>query len=136
MDNIVNGFSKSVAKINLKASNLLEENKLKTYISTLQNEIQSLKLEIGNKVYEQWKAGGVDNNTLTPMLSEIKAKEATIVEQEERIKELELQEKQILGETQTPVSSQNVGNKKVCSNCGAENAAMNRFCEKCGTPLQ
>ncbi len=42
------GISKQITKINMKTSSFLEENKIKTYIATLENDIHELKLKAGD----------------------------------------------------------------------------------------
>ena len=45
------GLSKQITKINMKTSTFLEETKIRTYITTLENEIQDLKVRSGELGY-------------------------------------------------------------------------------------
>lgn len=130
MATIKESFSKGLTALNVKTNNFMEENKCKTYISTLESEIADLKLRIGDVVYAKWVNGEDDRAETEPMLNSIKEKYQEIEGQKEKIKQLEEQEKQILGGATT-------GNEVCyCSQCGAQNAANYKFCSKCGAPLK
>lgn len=126
-------ISKSITTINMKTNNFVEQNKSKTYISTLEEEITKLKITIGDKLYANWKAGITDLQEVEQYLEAIKEKEQIIEEQKERIREIEIQERQILGED---TSANNAKQATVfCSMCGEQNNAEYKFCVKCGKEL-
>lgn len=136
MDGLKSGFSKGLAKINLKTANLLEENKLRTYISTLQNEIGLLKSAVGEELYAQWRMQAVNLDSITPKLETIRQKEELIEEQKQKIEELVAKEKQILGAAAQEGAEQEIAAAaKFCPGCGNETAPGQKFCVKCGTPL-
>ena len=86
MADIKNSFSKGLTMLNVKTSTFLEINKIKTYISTLTGEIETLKKEIGDLVYQEWSA--TDNVTLdmiSDKLNAIKEKQEIIKTQEEEV---------------------------------------------------
>ena len=56
MADIKNTFSKGLTILNVKTANFLEINKIKTYITTLQTEIDTLKMELGSELYQNWAA--------------------------------------------------------------------------------
>jgi F0F1-type ATP synthase alpha subunit len=131
MANLKDSFTKGLATINVKTSNFMEENKLKTYITTLESEIERLKLEVGEAVYEGWKQDTFSLNSVEEQLNSIKAKNATITEVQKQIESLAQTEKEILGADHTENTA-----RMFCPQCGAENKAGYRFCEKCGTKLE
>ncbi len=141
MDNIGNSISKGIAKINLKTTNMMEENKLKTYISTLRNEIAALQSKIGSELYAQWKDGAVNMEALEADLQKIQENENLIEEQQKKIDDLLAEEKRILGSNQAADQVAGAGQtagapvRRFCPNCGCETVPQNKFCVKCGTPL-
>lgn len=127
-------LEKGITTLNVKTNNFMEESKCKTYIATLEKEINTLKLSIGNSVYDNWTNSEDVMNGIEEFLQKIKEKEQEIAAQEEKIKQLAEEEKQIFGvaDGQAAVSEDTV----YCSQCGAPNAANFKFCVKCGTPLK
>jgi len=131
MATIKESFSKGLTALNVKTNNFMEENKCKTYISTLEGEISDLKLRIGDVVYSKWVAGEDEKAEIEPLLQSIQGKYQEIETQKEKIKQLEEQERQILGgATGGSVEA------CYCSQCGAQNASNYKFCSKCGAPLK
>ncbi len=131
MADIKNSFSKGLTMLNVKTSTFLEINKIKTYISTLTGEIETLKKEIGDLVYQEWSA--TDNVTLDAIsdkLNAIKEKQEIIKTQEEEVVRLNESEKQILGASETAQQA-----VLVCPNCGQTYDAAPKFCRKCGTKM-
>ena len=131
MANLKDSFSKGITALNVKTNNFMEENKCKTYITTLENEIRDLKKEIGNVAYQKWAFGASYTEEVEPILTQIKEKYTEIERQKQKIEQLQMEEKQILG-SQNAASA---GNKKFCSQCGAPNEMNYKFCCKCGAPL-
>lgn len=130
---IKNSFSKGLTTLNVKASNFMEENKLRTYITTLENEIEKLKYSIGEKTYQ-----GYINNEFTPeMIKEeletIKEKYAQITKTTAQIEELTTREKEILGKNGGAGSVPE--GTLFCSMCGTPYKKGHKFCEKCGNKL-
>ncbi|HCI25541.1 MAG: zinc ribbon domain-containing protein [Roseburia sp.] len=129
MASLKESLSKGITTINVKTSSFMEESKCKTYISTLEKEIQILKQNIGEIVYAKSVAGESYEEEVTKIIEQIQSKYAEIEQQKATIEQLAVQEKQILGNQSATV------NIKYCAKCGAQNAANYKFCSKCGTPL-
>lgn len=127
-------LEKGITTLNVKTNNFMEESKCKTYIATLEKEINALKLSIGNSVYDNWTNNEDVMNGIEEFLQKIKEKEQEIRVQEERIRQLSVEEKQILGVTddRTGMAEDAV----YCSQCGAKNASNFKFCVKCGASLK
>lgn len=131
MAGIKEGLTKGLATINVKTSNFMEENKLKTHITTLETEIEKLKLSIGETIYLAWDKGenGLDN--CVPAMENIKKKYETITELKREIASLEEKEKEILGSS---VDGGMQAGQKFCTKCGNPLLENAKFCTKCGNP--
>lgn len=134
MAGIKDSFSKGLATINVKTSNFMEENKLKTHISTLEAEIEKLKHSVAEIVYKKWEENTFTIQVVENELEAIKEKYALIEKIRTQINELSKKEKQILGSSEGQKSG-NTG-KLFCTNCGAECKVGYKFCEKCGNKLE
>ena len=105
MADIKNTFSKGLTILNVKTANFLEINKIKTYITTLQSEIDTLKMELGCELYQNWAAMETPvSEKMEEKLNLIREKEVQIAEQQRAEAALLEQEKQILGETAQPAA--------------------------------
>ena len=129
MASLKESLSKGITTINVKTNRFMEESKCKTYISTLEKEIQILKQNIGETVYAKSVAGESYEEEVAGMIGQIRGKYEEIEQQKAAIEQLAVQEKQILGNQSMTV------NIRYCANCGAQNAANYKFCSKCGSPL-
>lgn len=130
MGNLKNSFSKGLTAINVKTNNFMEENKCKTYIATLESEIQDLKQMLGQVIYEHWIQGEELTQGIDDILKAIQIKDQEIEEQKEKIRRLQLEEKQILG------IAVEQGGSIFCSQCGTKNSVNYKFCCRCGKPLK
>lgn len=128
MANIKNSFAKGITAINVKTNNFMQQSKCKTYIITLSTQVKELKTHLGEKVYENHKNQTDPFDGTDKILNEIDMKMKEIQEQERIIKNLEEEERQILGTATNGVV--------YCSQCGASNDSNYKFCCKCGTPLK
>lgn len=129
MASLKESLFKGITTINVKTNSFMEESKCKTYISTLEKEIQILKQNIGETVYAKSVAGESYEEEVAGMIGQIRGKYEEIEQQKAAIEQLAVQEKQILGNQSMTV------NIRYCANCGAQNAANYKFCSKCGSPL-
>lgn len=128
MATLKESFSKGLTAINVKTSSFIEESKLKTYISTLEREIQVLKTNIGEMVYAKSISGESYEAGVMEIVRHIQGKYEEIAQQRAAIEKLAAEEKQILGTPET-------GAVKFCAKCGAQNSASYKFCSKCGIAL-
>lgn len=128
MATLKESFSKGLTAINVKTSGFMEESKCKTYIATLEKEIQTLKLNLGELVYAKTVAGESYEEEVAEIVRKVQDKYEEIKQQRLLIEQLAEEQKQILGTTST-------GAVKYCASCGAQNAGNYKFCSKCGTPL-
>lgn len=135
MAGLLDSLSKGIATVNVKSGNMMEKNKIKTYISTLEKEIADLKAQVGEITYHDWAENTYDFAKIEPALQAISNKYVEINHQKEKMEELDKEEKQILGNaSQQPViAGESV---RFCPSCGAQNENHYKFCMKCGSPLQ
>ncbi|MBO5373362.1 MAG: zinc-ribbon domain-containing protein [Lachnospiraceae bacterium] len=152
MASLKDAFAKSITTLNVKTNNFMEETKCKTYIATLEEEIITLKKQIGEIVYSIWTQDVDLKAQVAPLIGQIEEKQKEIKVQEERIAMLSVQEQQILGTGQNPMPNQFMGSPIqpviqgtgvqsaadviYCGSCGAQNASNYKFCIKCGVPLK
>jgi hypothetical protein len=160
------GFKESLTKglttINMKTSNFMEESKIKTHISSLENEINSIELNLGKSIFEKWKNGENYQEGVEETLNLIQSKYAEIEAQKQNIEKLHEEEKQVLGTQQQaqPVApapgtqqaqpvqpaygapapevqqaAPQAAQGKFCPSCGSLNDPNYKFCCKCGTAL-
>ncbi|MBO5030818.1 MAG: hypothetical protein J6C19_02040 [Lachnospiraceae bacterium] len=129
MASLKESFSKGLTAINVKTNSFMEESKCKTYISTLEKEIQTLKMNIGEIVYGKTITGESYEDAVMEIVHEITGKYEEIEQQKKAIEQLAAEQKQILG------TAQSVESVKVCPKCGAQSAGIYKFCSKCGSPL-
>lgn len=131
MADIKKSLSKYLATVNVKTNNFMAINKIKTYIDTLEEEINQYYLSIGKTSFEIWENNNGDYSVLESLFEEVSEKYKIIGHQEEEIELLLEQEKQILGEAKNSINTGVI----YCSQCGVQNAANYKFCVKCGGSL-
>ena len=128
MATLKESFSKGLTAINVKTSGFMEESKCKTYIATLEKEIQTMKLNLGELVYAKSVAGESFEEQAAETIQKIQEKYEEIKQQKLLIEKLAAEQKQILGASQ-------IDAVKYCAQCGAQNAGNYKFCSKCGAQL-
>ena len=137
MDSLKGVLSKGLTTLNVKTNNFMEESKCKTYISTLEKEIKDLKFELGDLMYDTWKNGNDNQSRIEEDMATIKTKEENIEQQKEIMKNLAVEEQQILGNRPAAAATGDPQAAAIvfCPNCGAQSSVGFKFCSKCGSPL-
>lgn len=125
------GLSKQITRLNVKTSFFLEENKIRTYITTLENEIKELKMTAGETGFAKWTTGEDASAELSAIYAAIAEKYTIIQEQEKLIQEIAERGKQVLGAA--PAAE---GAAYFCPSCGEKYEKAPNFCVKCGTKLR
>lgn len=128
MATLKESLSKGITAINVKTNTFKEESKLRTYISTLEREIQTLKMNIGEMVYAKSLIGESYEEGVAELVKQIQGKYAEIENQKAAIEQLAIEQRQILGTSETAAI-------KFCLKCGSQNSGAYKFCAKCGNPL-
>lgn len=132
MATLKDSLSKGLTALNVKTNNFMEQTKCKTYISTLENEIRELKLQIGTIVYEKRINGEVIETSVDELIEQVHVKYEEISVQQQRIAQIIKEEQNILGTAQNNQDTPAI----FCSQCGGQNESNYKFCCKCGAPLK
>ena len=135
MENLKKSITKGITTINVKTNNMLEQNKCKTYIATLEKEIEELTLKAGKALFQNWESGNFSAEGLETIMDDISGKYQIIKEQEDYIRQLQEEEQKILGNEHIPASGVEDG-VVFCCMCGAKNRAEYKFCVKCGASMK
>jgi len=135
MAGVMDTFSKGIATLNIKTSKLLEQNKVNTHISTLENEIEALENKAGHILWEKWKEGIFSIDDVEGLLLAISERMDEIEEQKKHLDEIRREEQKILGTRNESSRQQTAESHAFCSNCGAQVGPNFKFCTKCGAPL-
>lgn len=112
-----------VATVSIRSGEFIEVSKIKTQITTITNEVNGRKVDLGEVVYKMFNTGVYDYELIGKIGLEIKEKEDLIVSLHERIFNLQNENSQIFGGKQG----------LTCSQCGEVNAAGSKFCISCGS---
>ena len=129
---IKGGFSKQLTKINLKTSAFMEENKIDSYIASLQKEIGELKKRMGEMTYTLLKEDRLEASAFSSIMAEIDEREQRIAAESDRKRQLLARNQEILNSVKGP--QQNV-DFIFCRNCGNKMPRGAKFCTGCGTKL-
>lgn len=127
MESLKRGLSRKVTEVNVKTSAFLEINKKKTYISTVNQELEQIEKAAGKRLYELWSREGMELPGFQTIMQDMQEKYDVIAEQERQIAEIEQKNQQLLGAAGTGTI--------YCSSCGAANVAEASFCRECGKRL-
>lgn len=123
-DKIKKGVNQGINTVTVKSKELMDSNKIKGEISTLQSRKSFLINEIGTKVYDMYKTGTFNYEVIKPIFSEITKTEENI-----KIKNFELDE--IHRKAEEEIKNRQNENKNYCE-CGATLAQNAKFCTTCG----
>jgi len=129
---IKGGFSKQLTKINLKTSAFMEENKIDSYIASLQKEIGELKKRMGEMTYTLLKEDRLDASAFSSIMAEIEDREQRIAAESDRKRQLLARNQEILNSVKGPQQSVDF---IFCTNCGNKMPRGAKFCTGCGTKL-
>ena len=134
-------LTKTVATVNVKTSVFMESAKLKTQISTLQNEIRDMVFDIGSTVYELWADDSSDPDLIHEKCRQIQEKHQAIERLEQEIELLDKKEDEVFGaknaagdkaaSDQAPEAVEGY----VCPNCNTQYQSPIKFCKKCGQKM-
>ncbi len=132
MKSFKGSLSKILTKFNINIFNFIEKNKIKTYIKTLNNKNEVIYNELGKKLYEKYLQDDYDISHFYEYLENIKINNQLIIEQHQKIINLELEKCEILGIPAEKLGNTQYTKNKICKNCGFENSLENKFCIRCG----
>lgn len=126
------GLNKGTTVLSVKSSTLIETNKLKSEISSLQKNKKELFTEIGQKIYELKKNDSEDTGVIEELVEKIEQIDTSIELKQKDIEEILKKQEEILKSGDNEDNS-NTGSGK-CE-CGAEISNDAKFCVKCGRQI-
>lgn len=118
--------TRATATIGVKASVFVGSTKLKSQISTLKGEIDSLTGDLGVTVYKLWEKDEIDLDLIVEQCNIIKGKYEEIEGLKVEIENLEREE----------TAQSEKASSLVCPNCNTEFDMPVNFCRKCGTKMR
>lgn len=134
MDSFKMSLSKGISALNVKTNNFLEESKCRSNITTLENDIAKIEMEIGHQIYEKWLQGQEIIPEIEELLQQVKSKQLDIEIQKKMIARIQMEERQKTGVMDSVQSI--AGEALFCTQCGNRNNADDLFCSNCGHPLK
>lgn len=132
MKSFKSGLSKILTRLNIDIFNFIQKNKIRTYIKTLDNKNEVIYNKIGKKLYEKYLQNDYEISHFYDDLENIKLNKQLIIEQHQKMINLELEKCEILGISTEKLGDIQYAKNKLCKNCGYENNIENKFCIKCG----
>lgn len=102
--------------VSQKTGEVIEEQKLKSKVRNLQKENRAAFLKMGQQLYEDFKAGYLENVEFADACREIEERDASILEYKKQIAE--------------------VKGYELCSKCHAHIQSDTVFCPKCGAKVE
>lgn len=133
LDTMKSKINKGITTVSLKTSSSMEKAKISTYIESVKNEINHMKLELGNKVYELWRIDGLDKEKLEADIERIQNKEGVLDDLRQQLLEIDSKANEILG--RTAKTDMQAGTSCICPNCGKRYAQKVNFCIQCGNQI-
>jgi len=127
-DKLKSGLNKGVASVSTGSKTLIEKAKINSRIKTLEDEKKQLEELLGARVYNLFTEmeGDIPRNELVGFCEEITKRIELINEQKQRLKELDEEMNQVIGNTRIGPA--------VCK-CGHVNPEGAKFCARCGSQL-
>lgn len=119
-ESIKKTIDKGVITVGVKSANMLESNKIKGYISTLEDQKEQMIKEMGKKAYEMYVHDSLDLEKIKESCLKISSIDEKIEEKEKELENIQKEEEEILGE------------KKAVCECGSPIPEGAKFCTNCG----
>ncbi|WP_317367928.1 zinc ribbon domain-containing protein [uncultured Tyzzerella sp.] len=132
---MINKIGKNITKT---SKDIIKNTKLSMRLSSQEEKLKNVYIEIGKKVYEIYSYGG----NIGEYFDE-KYKQMLDIEKEISIIKQKIEENKNLGNTvninqdviDTRVNISSVEECRICQSCGQKNNVNDKFCLKCGRVL-
>ncbi len=115
-ENVKGNVKKTTEKAMAKSNELLELTKLRFSISEAESELEELAQKLGEKVYNDYKAGAELSEEYLIFCHDLDNKNASLALLEEQLAKIK--------------------NVKKCERCGRENVLDANYCISCGEKLE
>lgn len=127
LSKVKSNVNKAVTTVSVKSTNAIEKSKLNTYISTLNQEIDQLKVKLAARYYDMWVAEDLDFDEIDGICQQILDREGAIKMHQQKIQQVDASEQHKLGRDELE--------GMFCGQCGGKNGQGSKFCVHCGTAL-
>ena len=134
VDKIKKSVNQGITNVSVKTASFSEKNKIKGYISSLQNEVKDLYTSLGEGAFQCMRQNLGDFSSLQPQYDLISQKLDEIQSMNQRLQQIEIEDNKILNSVNGNNSVQN-GSEYVCTNCHAKYDQPYKFCKACGSPV-
>lgn len=134
LEKIKESIDKGLVTVSVKSGAYLETEKLKAKVNHALDEIRNLKMDMGEKLYEQWKDGKEESAYIDMTCKAIQGREEDISRYQMQIDQI-ISEKEKILKGENPVEAEDPAPGIQCP-CGKVNAAGARFCKECGKKLE
>ena len=150
LDKLVGGINKGVATVGANSKALMEKSKINSTINNTENERVKLVKDLGQKVYDSYKANvAVPQEEMDALVAQIDKCLDYIARQREELKRIDEEAAQAIKNSSLPVVPPNYTPQSnvppypnapqpntgpVCQ-CGHTNTATAKFCAGCGSSL-
>lgn len=121
--------NRGITTISVKTASSLEKSKIKTHIETLENEVRSMIINIGECTFEIWQSDA-DYEQISELCKTVAQKKSEIESLYQELSNIDSRDSKILGNQEDDKSLWTV-----CPQCGAQYFNHVNFCRKCGTRL-
>lgn len=126
-DRVKEGISRGVTTVSIKSKEMLEANKIKGQIDSLQRQRKNHLEELGIMVYTMFREGKTcDKNAIQDKCEAILNLETQIEGKEKELEQIHLEAQEALKKQKT--------SQHTCT-CGAEIPLNAKFCGKCGKKI-
>lgn len=149
-------LEKGVEAVSVKSNEIVEVTRLKGANAMLQDEMNDLKIQLGNACLLRWKAGELEDEAFASFCMEIAEKEREIEENVQKIEAIKRTAERMNQQDEAGIlcgcGKMNRPGAKFCVNCGSDLSGEEperktcacgavvkgdaRFCPKCGAPFQ
>ncbi|WP_101876538.1 zinc ribbon domain-containing protein [Lachnoclostridium edouardi] len=131
LEKVKKGINKGLLSASVISSTYLEIGKIKGKMEKEKEEINQCFSELGNQIYELWKADSMDMSVIDNICKKIQSKETAVETYVQEIVRLEEEKERVLKkenrlDTETYIR---------CQTCGGKNARDGKFCVQCGSAL-
>jgi len=128
MSDIFNRIKSGAGKVAKEADKAARAQRIEMQISSINKQVEEEYQKLGRLVYENNLVGS-DEEAASSIMASISNLLSQIEEKRQEIEEIKEQ-----ADVSPPVAV--AGEKKFCSECGAQNTVGSKFCASCGAKLQ
>lgn len=122
---VKDSLERGVEAVSAKSNEIVEVTRLKGANAMLQDEMNGLKVQLGNACLLRWKAGELEDDAFASLCMEIAEKEREIEENVHKIEAIKMAAERMNQQNESGI---------LCG-CGKVNRPGAKFCVNCGCAL-